>query len=63
MLTGKSYNPSMTIVDNQRGDPFFDKAGVVDYDNNRVWKYNDFTKWTPGLERMFAPTNDTQAWF
>lgn len=63
LLTGESLQAAVDISDRQHTDPFFDKSGLVDYDNNRVWKYQDFNKWTPGLERMFAPTNDTQAWF
>lgn len=63
LLTGESLQPAVDISDRQHNDPFFDKSGLVDYDNNRVWKYQDFNKWTPGLERMFAPTNDTQAWY
>jgi hypothetical protein len=43
-------------------DPYFDKQGVVDYNSNRFWEYKDFNKWTPGLERMFAPTLDTTNW-
>ena len=43
-------------------DPYFDKQGVLDYSNNRFWEYKDFNKWTPGLERMFAPTLDTTNW-
>jgi hypothetical protein len=46
-----------------RNDPFFDKGGVVDKDSNRIWEYNDFRKWTPDLERMFAPTAGTKAWY
>lgn len=43
-------------------DPYFDKRGVLDYSNDRFHEYNDFKKWTPGLERMFAPTLDTTNW-
>jgi hypothetical protein len=46
-----------------RNDPFFDKGGVVDNDNQRVWSYKDFRKWTPDLERQFAPTAETKAWY
>ncbi len=55
--------PSISIDDRMRGDPYFTNDGVVDSDNSRYWNYNDFKKWTPGLERMFAPTADTQAWY
>lgn len=64
LVSGQSLNPNVTIQDSATsGDPFFDKGGVVDYSNNRFWRYQDFNKWTPGLERMFAPTNETKAWF
>lgn len=55
--------PTVDIDDRLRGDPYFDKSGVVDGDNNKFWKYKDFNQWTPGLERMFAPTMDNRAWF
>jgi len=54
---------SMTIDDRLRNDPYFDKSGVSDHDNGKFWKYSDFTKWTPGLERMFAPTMDNRQWY
>jgi hypothetical protein len=63
ILTGTSFAPDMKIDGGRSDDPYFDKAGVVDNANDRVWKYQDFNKWTPGLERMFAPTNETQAWY
>jgi hypothetical protein len=43
-------------------DPYFDKKGVIDYSNDRFHEYKDFKQWTPGLERMFAPTLDTTNW-
>ena len=43
-------------------DPYFDKQGVIDYSNDRFHEYKDFKQWTPGLERMFAPTLDTTNW-
>ena len=55
--------PVVDINDRIRGDPYFDKSGVGDRDNNRLWNYKDFNKWTPGLERMFAPTADNKAWY
>ena len=54
---------AIQISDQMRNDPFFDKGGVVDKDSNRIWEYNDFRKWTPDLERMFAPTAGTKAWY
>lgn len=52
---------SMSIQDNL-ADPFFAKTGVADHSNDRFWKYSDFNAWTPGLERMFAPTDPTNEW-
>lgn len=49
-------------IEGGRQDPYFDKQGVLDYSNDRFWEYKDFKKWTPGLERMFAPTLDTTNW-
>ena len=43
-------------------DPFFDKKGVIDYEGDHFYHYNNFAKWTPGLERMFAPTLDQNDW-
>lgn len=43
-------------------DPYFDKNGVLDYSGDAFYKYDQFNKWTPGLERMFAPTVDTRDW-
>lgn len=54
--------PSLDITDRLRNDPYFTKDGVADRSNDRFWKYDDFRKWTPGLERMFAPTSDTREW-
>lgn len=51
------------IYDRQMDDPYFDKRGVVDVDNDKFWNYREFNKWTPGLERMFAPTNDVKEWY
>jgi hypothetical protein len=54
--------PSLQISDRLADDPYFDKAGVADKSNDRFWKYSDFNKWTPGLERMFAPTFSQEQW-
>jgi hypothetical protein len=53
----------MEILTSQTNDPYFDKSGVADKDNNRFWNYNEFNKWTPGLERMFAPSSDVKEWY
>jgi len=39
-------------------DPYYDMNGSG---KTRIGKW-DYQAWTPGLERMFAPTNDTQKW-
>jgi hypothetical protein len=55
--------PSVSVEDRIRGDPYFDKNAVGDRDNDKVWNYKDFKQWTPGLERMFAPTMDNKEWY
>ena len=39
-------------------DPFFQPRNSV-----RDGKFDNYTKWTPGLERMFAPTYPLKSWF
>jgi hypothetical protein len=56
-------NPTMQIFDHGTNDPAFYRAGVADNDNGRFWNYKDFNKFTPGLERMFAPTLTTREWY
>jgi hypothetical protein len=55
--------PEINISDRLQDDPYFDKSGVGDVANNKFWDYKDFNKWTPGLERMFAPTLDNREWY
>lgn len=40
-------------------DPFYDTSAPGGKTRMGKW---DYQSWTPGLERMFAPTNDTQKW-
>jgi hypothetical protein len=40
-------------------DPYYDTTAPSG--QTRIGKW-DYQAWTPGLERMFAPTNETQAW-
>jgi len=54
---------SMQIFDHGTSDPYFAKQGVADYDNNRVFNYRDFNKFTPNLERQFAPSLPTRDWY
>ena len=39
-------------------DPFFQPRNSV-----RDGKFDNYTKWTPGLERMFAPTYPLKSWY
>ena len=59
---GNGKIQAQVTVEGGNNDPYFDKTGVIDYSNDRFWDYKDFKKWTPGLERMFAPTLDTSSW-
>jgi hypothetical protein len=43
-------------------DPFFDPGTSAVETKGRSNKWN-YTSWTPGLERMFAPTEDQQQWY
>ena len=61
MTTGRpKIQPKMEVSGMQ--DPYFDKTGVLDYEGDRFYRYDSFAKWTPGLERMFAPTFDQNDW-
>ena len=40
-------------------DPYYDTTAAGGKARAGKW---DYQAWTPGLERMFAPTNATQAW-
>lgn len=61
MATGRpKIQPKMEVSGMQ--DPYFDKTGVLDYEGDRFYRYDSFAKWTPGLERMFAPTFDQNDW-
>jgi len=44
----------------QTPDRFFQDMKGVGSGTGNKW---DYTAWTPGLERMFAPSNQTQNWF
>ena len=61
IATGRpKIQPKMEVSGMQ--DPYFDKTGVLDYEGDRFYRYDSFAKWTPGLERMFAPTFDQNDW-
>jgi len=40
-------------------DPYYDKSNMGGKTRSGKW---DYQAWTPGLERMFAPTNANEAW-
>jgi hypothetical protein len=54
--------PTIDFDDRIRDDPYFDKSAPQS-EQSKYWNYHDFKEWTPGLERMFAPTADNKAWF
>jgi hypothetical protein len=62
LLEGGDVKPTSMSIQNNLQDPFFAKTGVADYSNNTFWRYENFNKWTPGLERQFAPTDPTNEW-
>jgi hypothetical protein len=41
-------------------DPFYDTSAPGGKTRTGKWNYQS---WTPGLERMFAPTNETENWY
>lgn len=49
--------PDVQYLPNKMSDPFFEPS-----DNTRD-RPHDYTSWTPGLERMFAPTYYKQKWY
>jgi len=54
----QSIEVPITASDLSSGlDPFFGERSSTRYGKN------DYTQWTPGLERMFAPTYPVKAWF
>jgi hypothetical protein len=50
-------SPNAFSMNSGENDPFFDKMNRTRTDK---W---DYTKFTPGLERMFAPTYATENWY
>ena len=54
----QSIEVPITASDLSSGlDPFFTERSSTRHGKN------DYTQWTPGLERMFAPTHPVKAWF
>ena len=54
----QSIEVPITASDLSSGlDPFFSERSSTRHGKN------DYTQWTPGLERMFAPTHPVKAWF
>ena len=56
-MTGEINVPKGVAEYSAKLDPFFEPRQSTR--PNR----NDYTAWTPGLERMFAPTEPTQQWY
>jgi hypothetical protein len=59
-----TINPPQVATDmsRQSKDPFFDPGTQAVQTKGRTNKWN-YTSWTPGLERMFAPTEEQQQWY
>jgi hypothetical protein len=57
-----TIKPPQAASDMSRStDPFFDSgSSSTKKGSGSKWNY---TAWTPGLERMFAPTEDQQQWY
>jgi len=55
-------NPSMQIFDHGTNDPYFAKQGVTDGDKS-FFRYSDFNRWMPSVERQFAPSLPTRDWY
>lgn len=43
-------------------DPYYNKVATAGGQGSRMGRWN-YQAWTPGLERMFAPSDETQNWF
>jgi hypothetical protein len=57
-MSAASFQVPQTVRDLSAGlDPFFNTQPRLRSERT------DYTQWTPGLERMFAPTYDTQKWY
>ncbi len=57
-MSNAAFEVPSTVRDLSAGlDPFFNTQPRLRSDRT------DYTQWTPGLERMFAPTYDTQNWY
>ena len=56
-MTGDINVPKGVAEYSAKLDPFFEPRQSTR--PNRT----DYTAWTPGLERMFAPTEPTQQWY
>lgn len=54
--------PSMQIFDQGTSDPYFAKQGVTDGDKS-FFRYSDFNRWMPSVERQFAPSLPQKEWY
>ena len=61
---GPQIDSPQVAQDMSRGatDPYFEPGTPAAETKGRSNKWN-YTSWTPGLERMFAPTEDQQQWY
>ena len=58
-----TIKPPQVAMDMKKStDPFFDPGSKAVETKGRTNKWN-YTSWTPGLERMFAPTESQQQWY
>ena len=62
LMEGGEVKPNVLTIQDNLQDPFFAKTGVADHSNDTFWKYDQFNKWSPGLEKMFAPTDPQNKW-
>lgn len=60
-VTGQ--NESTAVVPKATADYLYDSDPFYNTANRTRTGRNDYTKWTPGLERQFAPTYPTTQWY
>ena len=58
-----NQNESTTEVPQATRDYLYDSDPFYNTANRTRTGRNDYTKWTPGLERQFAPTYSTSQWY
>jgi hypothetical protein len=58
-----NQNESTTVVPQATRDYLYDSDPFYNTANRTRTGRNDYTQWTPGLERQFAPTYSTSQWY